>query len=378
MQKTAEELLDDWCASLVREAVKITEDAEAISNLPQGIRKNYEGGIRQLELFIKLKIPVKRVLRTCLELYNDWCYDLYVIRDLDYLKTLIESTVQIVEQLVPICTKSCSHTPENQALSQYFLFKGFIADDPNLAIKEYEEALAWNLANDNAKTLLGDSYEAIIQKQIETAIECVEKKQFNEAYAVLDSIEEKATDKEHLVQARAFTLFRHAQALAEDGMFRDSLQKAREALELESSQKVFQEFVKEMEELAPEEENLRNLKEANEALNEDRYDQAIGTAIEIPGNSKFYENAQQLLSAAFFHRGISSANNEHYNDAEKDLRKALELNDDTNAKKIISKQLSVILNICAVRLINKTQETEKEFGEAIKEIIGQVESIQRG
>ena len=40
----ASDLIDDWCTTLVHDAEKITEDAEAINHLPKGIRKKLRGG----------------------------------------------------------------------------------------------------------------------------------------------------------------------------------------------------------------------------------------------------------------------------------------------------------------------------------------------
>ena len=50
----------------------------------------------------------------------------------------------IADQLATLCRKENAHTPENQALSQHFLLRGFTTDDPERAVSEYDEAAAWN------------------------------------------------------------------------------------------------------------------------------------------------------------------------------------------------------------------------------------------
>jgi hypothetical protein len=55
-------IFDQWCAKLIRDAEESTLDSDALKALPSGIPRNYEEGIKQLEHFIFLDIPVVRVL----------------------------------------------------------------------------------------------------------------------------------------------------------------------------------------------------------------------------------------------------------------------------------------------------------------------------
>lgn len=364
----ARNLLDDWGATLVREAEKVTEDAEAIKSLPKGIRKNYEGGIRYLEPFIKLNIPEVRVLRTSLEWYNDWCYDLYVTREIERIKALMLSARLVADQLAPLCIKGRGYPPENQALSQHFLLRGFATDEPEHATKEYKEALEWNPGNDNAEQLLGQAAQEVLMRQLQTAIECMERKQFREAYEVLDAVEEKATDKERVRGTRAVVCFRHANALADGGKFRDALIQAREALRLEPAHPVVKKFAAEMEEIAPEEDNLRYLREAQEAFEKARYDRAIKSASQVSAQSKFQRDARRLQSGAHFYRGIAAAKQERFDRAESDLKRALELNDNREEREIISRQLEVVKEGDNVRYLQSAQKAmQKElYDQAIK------------
>lgn len=422
----AEELLDNWCVNLVREADKAVEDAEAIKNLPKGIRKNYEGGVRHLEPFINLNIPVIRFLRSSLAWYNDWCYDLYVTGEIEQIKALMKPACVVADQLIPLCTQGIGHRPEHQALSQHFLLRGFTDDDPEHAVKEYEEALKWNPANDNAQTLLGDAKEKIYMEQLDTAIECADREKFNEAYEVLDALEKHVEDKKKVRGARAVVCFKHANSLANDGSFREALKRACEAQQLEPRQPVIEKFVDEMKELAPEEDNLRNLGNAHKEFEKEHYSKAITLASKVERQSRFRGQAQQLQSAAYFHRGIEALKKEtpDFTRAEADLENSSALNDNKEENKVIANQLEIVkqnrigyelkqafdqedwpkaekilrkhlktqnsraikqqlqsqlsfvLNQQAVGLINKAQEIEKEFGEAIQDILSRVKREQ--
>jgi len=341
-QDMAQKILDDWGSTLVNEAEKITEDAEAIQNLPQGIRKNYEGGIRHLEAFIDLDILVIRVLRTILQFYNEWCYDLYLRKEIQHIKKLMQSACGIADKLAPMFIKGRGHIPENKALSQHFLIKGFAEDEPEQSIKYYEEALAWDPMNDNAKSLLEGSTQKNLMTQIETAMECMKRKQFTEAYEVLDSVEEQITDKKQYQMARAIVCFQHAQALAGEGKFNDALIRVREAKQNEPHEQVIQDFLEQMEELAPEEDNIQHMHKAEEAYKKDDYDSTINETSKVEKQSKSYVNARTLQSAAHFRRGIEAANKGEYNQAVDDLEQALEMNKNKEEQKIIASQLEIV------------------------------------
>ncbi len=267
--------IDEWCVGLVAEAEKETNDPDAIKQLPQGIRKNYAGGIRILDSFIALHIPIVRVLSACLEWYNEWCYDVYVLKDTPQLKKLVASARVVADQLIPLCMKEQAYTKENQRLSQHFLLRGFALESFKEAIPQYQEALAWNPANVNAAELLMEA-----------------------------------------------------------------------------------------EEIAPEEENIRLLKLAEEAFEKEQYDQAIGVASRVPSSSRLSKQATALLAGAYFQRGIKVANQGNHLKGEEDLRKALSLVDADEGRKIIAEQLSALLMVRALTQAKASQQR----GEPIRDI----------
>ncbi|NUO80101.1 hypothetical protein HUU05_08495 [candidate division KSB1 bacterium] len=427
IKTAAADALDDIGSGLVREATKIAEDADAIGRLPQGIRKNYQGGIQHLDVFIKLDIPVGRVLRQSLEWYNDWCYDLYLTQQLKELKNLIKPASAVANQLIPLCVKS-RVSPENAALSQHFLFKGFAvtAEDPQQATKEYQEAVAWYSGNENAKKLLGDAYRAIIMKQLDGAVEQMKKENYSNAYEILDSVEKQlpeddSTGRQEVKETRALVCFRHAEMLANDGKFSKALEHSLEAQKLAPNQPAIKQLVKEMEEYAPEENNLRNLKNAREAMDRGNHEQAIQHAAKVSSKSKFYQNACRIQSGAYFHLAISLANNQQdFAKALDKMERALELNSYPEDRNVIAQQLeqlkqakvghdirqacdrkdwaeaeeilhsemaenrsgqygqflrqqlAAVLNVHAVELLNGVQQAEKKFADAVNDIMNSV------
>ena len=442
----AASLLDDWCAALVHEAEKETEDPEAIKSLPEGVRKNYEGGILRLEPFVNLNIPVVRVLHKSLHWYNDWCYDLYVKRELQRIRAVLEPARKLADQLIPQCIQGRDFDPANQALSQHFLLRGFSNDGPaDRAMEAYREALRWNAANANARDLLGGAVREVLMERLDTTVKCADRNQFREAHEVLDSIEKEVAareraakesledaketksiqeDKKTVREVRAIVHFRNANHLAEEGSFRSALEFAAKARQADPDQPVIQKFHAEMQELAPEEDNLRNLRVANEGMEKDRYDQSIAAAEKIGAKSKFHDRGRRILAGAHFRRAIAAANEEKFAPAEVDLERSLSFCDDAKEREIISKQLGVIrharrgkalreaadrddwpqaqrilrdalkaqlspkesqglrkelsavLNAQAVSMIHKVQETEKQFGDALGAIIAEVKSRQ--
>jgi tetratricopeptide (TPR) repeat protein len=443
--KLAAELLDNWCAALVHEAEKETENPEAIKDLPQGIRKNYEGGIDRLAPFINLNIGVVRVLHNSLLWYNDWCYDLYVKRELQPIRELLQPACKVADKLIPLCIQGRDFEPANQALSQHFLLRGFASDGPpERAMEAYKEALRWNAANTNARQLLGGVVREVLMERLDTAVKCSERKQFREAHEVLDSLDkeiasrEKAVressegvadnsigeDKDTLRKVRAVVHFNNANHFAEDGSFRSALEFAAKALQFDPEHPVLNKFHAEMKELAPEEDNLRYLKAASEALDKENFSQAIAAAEKVRAQSKFYARGRAICAGAHFRRGINSANDGKLPAAEADLQAALSFADGAEERTIIQKQLDVcrkanigkqvsdavdkndwegaqkvlrnalqaplnreegehlrgqlsaLLNAQAVTMINEVQETEKQFGEAIGDIISTVKSMQ--
>jgi tetratricopeptide (TPR) repeat protein len=418
----ADEFISSWCTDIVRLARVSVDDPDVIRTLPPGIKKNYQGGIRHIEPFVGLGVPVARVLWTGLEWYNGWSYCLYTREDRDQIKQLMGPAHVLANQLAPLCTKGRGHVPANQALSQHYLLRGFVTDDPEAAQREYEESLEWNPANSNAADLLEGSIEQVFHQLLDSAVERVERHEFEQAHEVLDAIEQQGYDQPQIRRTRAIVYVRHGQALAEDGHYRDALDKANEALRFAPDEQPLQRFAQQMAELVPEEENLAHLRAARTALDDDEdYARAISIASRVRPDSRFAEHAWRLRSAAYYYRAVEAANAGKFASAATDLRNALGTNSDPterdiiqqrlteveqaltaqavdealkrsdwtrafelidsalaesptgSARKELARYLSSMLNAHAVQTMEKIQQTEREFGAALTKIVDAVE-----
>ena len=343
----ASRALRAWCDSLTRDAEKALQDAEAIKALPTGIRQNYAGAIAVVEPFVAMGIPAAPVLRAGLSWYNDWAYDLYTLRDTGQIQKLMAPARRMADQLLPLCTKHQGHVPDNQVLSMHFLLRGFtIEDDPKAAQREYEEALEWNPGNTNARNLLGDTMQRVVAKGLKTAMECLETGKYEEARRILDGVEETSEDNDALraevTRARAVACFREGRSLARDGRFKDALKLARQASSLQPGEEVLADFEKQMEEYAPEETVLRHLRTAQEALEADRYEEALRSVVRVERRSKFHAQALRLRSAAHFYLGIAAAKEDDLDGSRKQLESALELSEDPQDQAIIEKQIEQV------------------------------------
>lgn len=263
--------------------------------------------------------------------------------------------------------------------------------------------------------------------QLLDAVEQLECKLWPEADQVLDAVEQRTRDQSQVRQVRAAVCFHHAQALSEQGHLRDALTRAREALQLEPEHRVIKDVVAQLAEWAPEEANLRHMQTARASLEAERFDQAITSAGRVPARSKLHEQARRLQSGAYFQRSIAAYKDQNLERAEADLGQALAFNDNPKEQELIRKQLQIlrqanvnaqlksaldredwpraatvlramldddqlsrserqmvqkqlaqVLNAQAFALVNQAQALEKDFGEALQDIVSRVRQRQGG
>jgi tetratricopeptide (TPR) repeat protein len=340
----ADEVLDTWAQSLVRDAEREVDDPEVAKTLPEGIRKNFEGGIRRLETFTALGVAVPRVLRSALDWYNQWCHCLYTTGKTDEIKRIMQPARKLADQLAPLCERKRGFDPYNQVLSTHYLLRGFVAGEPVTAQREFDEALAWNPGNDNAQQLRRGSRRQHVQTEIDKAIELVKQKNFKRAYSALDAVADPddPETKDALQQARSVVCFRDAMEQAEHGHYRAALERARESARLNPGEQAIRQLVAQLEEAAPEEHNMRHMHAAREAMDAEKLDEAIAHAARVDRTSKYAAFARNLQSAAHFRRGIAAAGREKFDDAVADLKQALSLNENAGERTIIQQQLTTL------------------------------------
>lgn len=374
-QEIARRLMDEWCGEVVHEAERAANDADALARLPEGVRQDYGAGIGHLQPLIDLGVPHVAVLRASLRWYNDWCYDLYVKRQLDEIRDVMAAARQVADLLAPLCTPVHGHLPENQALSTHYMIRGFTADGEQ-ALAEYRQALIWNEANDNAEQLLRDQARNVLVEQLNTAVECAKDQEWDKAYQIVDRITARvggggasADEQRHIDDARGAVLFHHGCALAEEGELSAALQRLRAALDALPGHPVVLDVIRQIEPLAPEELNWRRLRRAREALDAERYPQAIDHASQVPPGSGLYPQARDLQGAAHFLRGMEHALAKRLEAAVADLREAHRLVTDPTSRATVASQLSMVLSAHAVELVTSSQTQEEKFVDAMVDVL---------
>jgi tetratricopeptide (TPR) repeat protein len=171
-------LLDDWSNDLIRAAEKAVEDPVAIAALPSGISKNWSGGVEVLRPLVRIGAPLSRVLRVALDWYVDWCYALVPNKDFDGIEELLKSARQFADQLVPLAERGQGHQPENQALSRYHMFLGYVATKVDVSKTQYRLALDWDPYNDEAQNLLDKS---AVEEVLDRGFAAFKNKDYTEA-----------------------------------------------------------------------------------------------------------------------------------------------------------------------------------------------------
>lgn len=178
----AREVLGDWCAEVIRTARKAVEDRKAIAELPEGISRNWAGGIDELEPFVRVGVPVKEVLRTGLEWYVEWWFALNRREERELIRELLTPAARFADALIPLCAKGQAHKTENQVLSRYFMIRGFASADAAEQKSAQDEALEWNPNNENARELRIDMQ---IGGLLDRAFAAIDAKDIAEAIAQL-------------------------------------------------------------------------------------------------------------------------------------------------------------------------------------------------
>jgi tetratricopeptide (TPR) repeat protein len=313
-------LLSEWCADIIRVARQAVDDPEAIATLPKGIEKNYEGGISHLEPFVRLGVPVPQILRTGLEWYYEWCFRLYAREEIGQISKLLEPAGVFAEQLAPLSTKGRGHLPENQVLSQYHMMRGYTCADSEKAIEAYEESLAWNPANDNARTLLAG------------------------------------------IRIGAYS--KHADELAEAGKYTQARKQLAKALKLAPDNAELLQFDSQLEEWQAEEPNLRYLRIADAAMTTKDYDAAVSAVAMVSPDSKYASQAASIRVGARFQQAVAARKNKRFGTAAAELRTLLDGELEKKERRIIREFLADVLNEQAVGLVNEAAD----FSTAIEEI----------
>jgi hypothetical protein len=162
LQAQAEKYSQQCLEEKLQDAYNATTNPEAVKTLPDGIRKYYQGGIMHLEPFIELLPDLynnsikQTILLNCLEIYVDWCEDLFKAKMCEKLIDTTHSAFTVADKFRALCTKSKGQIkPEQRAISSYRAFQA-LTQRLNDARPLLKEALEWNPYNTSAKYWLGE------------------------------------------------------------------------------------------------------------------------------------------------------------------------------------------------------------------------------
>nr|BBH86927.1 hypothetical protein KTC_16780 [Thermosporothrix sp. COM3] len=185
----AEDLFESWVASLVAEAEREAENAEAIKKLPEGIRKNYQPALKILHDFLALEIPSKRVLLNALNWYNQWSYDLHLLHGEKVMYDKLQEAKPIADQLHVLCDKKAIYTRENQILATFYNYYGFTHDDPQKAITYLEESIAWCPNYIGTEELLQSARQVVLAQLDQKVTALIKTYHFTEALQEIQDAE---------------------------------------------------------------------------------------------------------------------------------------------------------------------------------------------
>jgi hypothetical protein len=167
-QKHSDQCFDEQ----LQDAYNTTVNSEVVKALPDGMRKYYDGGIRQLEPFLELlhelddKKRIREVLLTCLEWYVEWFDDLWRQQMCEGLIDTAISAFALGEKFRALCTKSEGRImSEQRAISSYLTYEA-LTEQIASAAPMLKEALEWNPYNNFARHCIDEVHywQNIVEK----------------------------------------------------------------------------------------------------------------------------------------------------------------------------------------------------------------------
>jgi tetratricopeptide (TPR) repeat protein len=267
------------------------------------------------------------------------------------VKARVADAGPAARQLEGLAAKGRDHTPENQALSMYYLFCGLVDDDPILAADLYHAALEWNATNQNAEQLLRQAAVQAIMDGLGRARR-TRAGASGSAHDILEGLRagikrwnvngELGADAQ-VTRARALLTSHTAQHLLMDGRIREAVPFAEEAVGLDPNDRQLRELLDEVRGEVGEEQNIGPVRKAQEAMGRDDYDTAIQQAEKVAPSSRYAGEARHLRSVALFQRARQAAKNKRPDDAVRDLKAALELNQNPEERAVLTSTLRDIL-----------------------------------
>jgi hypothetical protein len=141
---------------LATEYLLTTREAMRYGDIPEGWRSDYDKGLAGLRRLLSLDRDNLRLLTALVEVCTEWFLDLYHLGDTPGLREQVDRYTPFALQLARLVEDRPADLAARAALADFWKFRGFLSRDPGQKAALYREALRFNPANDNVRTLLAE------------------------------------------------------------------------------------------------------------------------------------------------------------------------------------------------------------------------------
>jgi hypothetical protein len=141
---------------LATEYLLSTREAMRFGAVPEGWRADYEKGLGLLRRLLSLDRDNVRLLTALAEVSAEWFFDLYHLGDAPALRAQVERFTPFALQLARLVEGRPGDLAARAALADFCTFRGFVGPDRARKAALYREALRFNPAADNARSLLAE------------------------------------------------------------------------------------------------------------------------------------------------------------------------------------------------------------------------------
>jgi tetratricopeptide (TPR) repeat protein len=150
------EAISAFREELATEYLTATREVMRHGDIPPGWQADYEKGLTYLRRLLSLDRDNLRLLTALVETCTDWFLDCYNNEDAPRLWEQVERFTPFALKLARMIENRADDLTARGVLSEFYKFRGFIADGRERKIALYREALKFNPANQNVRELLAE------------------------------------------------------------------------------------------------------------------------------------------------------------------------------------------------------------------------------
>jgi hypothetical protein len=141
---------------LATEYLVTTREAMRHGDIAEGMHADYEKGLGYLRRLLSLDRENLRLLTAMVEVCGEYFLDLYHAGEPASLGEQVERYTPFALQLARLSEGRSGDLAALAALSEFYKFRGFVTRDREQKVALYRDALRFNPANDNVRSLLDD------------------------------------------------------------------------------------------------------------------------------------------------------------------------------------------------------------------------------